>query len=509
MSVRWYQWPSVERQLVVFAKSFLGPHAFTVRLEDDRWICPTGSCDFNQHAIVVNPTACDGEPQAQYLVTRGLLAHEVGHARYTTPRDGTAPVVQQLTNILEDERVERIMGGQFWSVRAALTAVSRYAYTVSRPLGEPHGTLQDPDDPRWVVLAALQWRWAVRLGEPLKGRLSAVNQQRWMRIQPLVEQAWAAPDTARVYDLAEQVAAILGLRQPLPEAMLPLLAVTRGSRSGAAERRPSLGADWTGQDDVRAPGDQLPGALVGGDTVTPTDWRLAPPGPLMRAAEPLAGELVERLDLPAVARTPEWTDRYGRLSLRAAIRSQDATPFVVHEEPEPDPAAVAIGVLLDRSGSMDGPRMAAARVAAATLHLACAQLGIWHAVVAFEGADTVLGAGDASEPALARLAGLRAATGSRVGASYQHLLEQMIARPEPVKVAVVIHDGQPDDADTVVWLNRTAAEARIEVLGLGLELEDQNRAAMRTLFGDRYIECQRSAALAPTLAAVLNTLRRR
>ena len=85
----------------------------------------------------------------------------------------------------------------------------------------------------------------------------------------------------------------------------------------------------------------------------------------------------------------------------------------------------------------------------------------------------------------------------------------MIARPEPVQVAVVIHDGQPDDADTVVRLNRTAAEARIEVLGLGLELKDQNRAAMRTLFGDRYIECQRSAALAPTLAAVLNTLRRR
>ena len=197
------------------------------------------------------------------------------------------------------------------------------------------------------------------------------------------------------------------------------------------------------------------------------------------------------------------------VDLRLEDGELGVAPFVVHEEPEPDPEAVAIGVLLDRSGSMDGPRMAAARVAAATLHLACAQLDIWHAVVAFEGAATVLGAGDASELALARLAGLLPNTGSRVGASYQHLLEQMIARPEPVKVAVVIHDGQPDDADTVVWLNRAAADARIEVLGLGLELEDQNRAAMRTLFGDRYIECQRSAALAPTLAAVLNTLRRR
>ena len=105
-------------------------------------------------------------------------------------------------------------------------------------MGEPHGNLQDPDDPRWVVLAALQWRWAVRLGEPLKGRLSAVNEQRWMRVQPLVEQAWAAPDTARVYDLAEQIAAILGLRQPLAEAMLLLLTTTRG-RPRRRRRAPS------------------------------------------------------------------------------------------------------------------------------------------------------------------------------------------------------------------------------------------------------------------------------
>ena len=58
MSVRWYQWPSIERQLVVFAKSLLGPHAVTVRLTDDRWICPTGSYDLNQHAIVLNRKTC-------------------------------------------------------------------------------------------------------------------------------------------------------------------------------------------------------------------------------------------------------------------------------------------------------------------------------------------------------------------------------------------------------------------------------------------------------------------
>ena len=198
---------------------------------------------------------------------------------------------------------------------------------------------------------------------------------------------------------------------------------------------------------------------------------------------------VARIDLPDMPRTPAWTDRQGRLSLRAAIRSQDATPFIVHQEPEPDPDAVAIGVLLDRSGSMEGPRMEAARVATATLHLACAQLDIWHMVIAFQGATTVLRAGDASEPALARLAALTADTGSRVGPSYEDLLGQMTSRPEPVKVVVVIHHGQPDDYHAVAHLNQCTAEARIEVLGLGLELGAEHRRAM--------------------LAAVLNTLRQR
>ena len=236
MSVQWYQWPSIERQLVTFGKSFLGPYAFAVRLEDDRTICPSGMCDFGQRTITVNPRAFPGPPRTQYLLTRGVLAHEVGHARYTTPRDGATPVVQELTNVLEDERIERIMGGQFWSVRGALTGDwRRHAYWRAMPLGQPRGELQDLDDPRWVVLAAVQWRWAQRLGLPLKGRLSALNQRRWRKVKPFVERAWTARDTGRVYDLAEQIVAILGLQQTLPESLPMPAAPNRGMRSDAAE----------------------------------------------------------------------------------------------------------------------------------------------------------------------------------------------------------------------------------------------------------------------------------
>ena len=507
MFVQWYQWPSIERQLVTFGKSFLGPYAFAVRLEDDRTLCPSGVCDFGQRTITVNPRAFPGPPRTQYLLTRGVLAHEVGHARYTTPRDGATPVVQELTNVLEDERIERIMGGQFWSVRGALTALGRHAYWRAMPLGQPRGELQDLDDPRWVVLAAVQWRWAQRLGLPLKGRLSALNQRRWRKVKPLVERAWTARDTGRVYDLAEQIVAILGLRQTLSENLPMPVAANRGTRSDSAEPRPREGAGWTDPGELKAGEDDLPAELATAGFIS--DRQLAPPGPLLHAAEPLAAELVARLALPEVARTPEWTDRHGRLSLRAAIRSQDVTPFVVPTEPEPDPASVAVGVLLDRSGSMDGVRLAAAQTAAAVLHLACRELEIWHAVITFEGAETVVRTGDATERALARLAGLLANTGSSMGAAYRALLDEMSARPEALRLLVVIHDGEPQDPDAVRQLNACADAARIEVLGLGLELEATNRRAMRQLFGERFIDCRTPAALAPTLAGMVNTLRRR
>ena len=507
MTVQWWQWPSVERQLVTFAKSFLGPHAFAVALTVDPSVCRVGVCDFERREIAVNPTAIAGPPRQQYLITRGLLVHEVGHARYTAPRADAAPVVHQVANCLEDERIERIMGGQFWSVRGALTAVCRASYAAVGPLGQPRGDLQDPDDPRWVVVAALHWRWAQRLDEPLKGELSPRNRRLWRRVRPLVERAWAAPDTGRVYDLAEEIVRMLGLGPALPEPPLVLVAPGRGTRSDAAEPRPGGAAAWQGPGEPQAGADDLPAGLVGAGDYA--QWSMAPPGPLLRAAEPLAGELVARLALPEVAQTPDWSDRYGRLSVRAAIRSQDATPFVVAAEPEPDPTSVAVGVLLDRSGSMQGAAMEAARLATATLHLACAELGIWHAVTAFEGAMPMVRDDENSEQTLARLAGLHAGSGTRIGPSYEALLAQLRPRPEALKVLVLIHDGEPEDGSTVRQLNAGAADARIEVLGLGVALEAKNRAAMRELFAGRFIDCPTPEALAPLLAGVMNTFRRR
>jgi len=152
--------------------------------------------------------------------------------------------------------------------------------------------------------------------------------------------------------------------------------------------------------------------------------------------------------------------------------------------------------------------MEAARLATAALHLACAELGIWHAVTAFEGAMPMVRDDEVSEQTLARLAGLQATSGTRIGPSYEALLAQLRPRPEALKVLVLIHDGEPEDGSKVRQLNADAADARIEVLGLGVALEAKNRAAMRELFAGRFIDCPTPAALAPLLAGVVNTFRR-
>ena len=117
--------------------------------------------------------------------------------------------------------------------------------------------------------------------------------------------------------------------------------------------------------------------------------------------------------------------------------------------------------------------------------------------------------GCASERALARLAGLPANTGSCMHPAYHAVLTEMTALPEALKLLVIIHDGEPHDPPAVQHLNGSAAAAGIEVLGLGVELEAGNRREMRQLFGERFIDCPSAAALAPMLARVVNTLRRR
>ena len=121
----WYEWQNIRNRLLVFGRALQGAAPYRVRIEADFAKCPTGYCNFTQRTIAVNPTVFpDLRPRAAFQLTKALLVHEAGHRRFTTPRK-LPPVVHTVTNILEDERIERLMADEFAGVRHLLGLLGR------------------------------------------------------------------------------------------------------------------------------------------------------------------------------------------------------------------------------------------------------------------------------------------------------------------------------------------------------------------------------------------------
>jgi hypothetical protein len=122
---------------------------------------------FTKYLKELSAVALRGDAREQYALTRALLVHEAGHRRFTSP-GGLNGVAALVANCLEDERVERLMSDGFAGLRP-LDARS--------------------ESPGQVLAAVLMARWAERVGEALKGKLSEANQGRLELVLPLAREA--------------------------------------------------------------------------------------------------------------------------------------------------------------------------------------------------------------------------------------------------------------------------------------------------------------------------------
>ena len=204
MDDQWYERQDVKDQLLIFGRGIQGINPFDVILEPNPEKCYSGCCSFTDRKITVNPTLFSTPAREQYLLTKGLLVHEAGHRRHTTPFY-LPPITWEIANILEDERVENRMHEEFIGVQWLIHKLARRFYEDSRHL-DP--TSESPEE---VVAYFLQLRWALRIGQPVKGALSPLNQQLWEEIKPLVFEAWHAANTESVNQHAEEITEILGL----------------------------------------------------------------------------------------------------------------------------------------------------------------------------------------------------------------------------------------------------------------------------------------------------------
>jgi hypothetical protein len=80
-ALKWWQWSTVRRRLEVWTKALLRGRRYRVAL--DPKATDSGFCDPDRGRIVVNPEAFGEDDAQQWQATRGLLAHEAGHALFT------------------------------------------------------------------------------------------------------------------------------------------------------------------------------------------------------------------------------------------------------------------------------------------------------------------------------------------------------------------------------------------------------------------------------------------
>jgi len=502
MSVPWYEWRPVRQKLAAFGRAIQGVSPYGVVIEPDRARCPTGYCDFSRREIAVNPTCFRLEPRDAYRATQALLVHEAGHRRFTTPARLSGPVAF-VSNLLEDQRIETLMADQFAGLRPLVAYLAGLMYKRVRPV--------DPgsDDPVEVLGYILGLRWPTRLGKPVVGALSPRNRARWERMRPWVERAWHAESSVIVDRCAEEIVRLLGLRD-IPRWMRELQApfgriVGKRAKGDEAERC-VLASGTPGESGVPMdpglpplPDDHPEGK--GKHAIAP-----APYMALVRRLEPLVRELVEELSFEQALAEPVPCSRGTRLSIRQAIRTP-GTPFLAAEEGVRAPPTLTFRLLVDHSTSMNwGQRMRYAREGAMLMHLVAVELGVPHAIAVVPN-DVRIADLESGERGLALIAGLRGATAwEDIGLGIGTHGREMLQRKEDIKLVLCIHDGMPNDAE-LAREECGRLRGRVEVIGLGLDLDEGCELRMRRIFGpDRLILCRTPQGLPRKLGNLLRAI---
>jgi hypothetical protein len=508
MALRWWEWKHIQDRLKLWGRALQGVDPYRIELTEEPGL--TGLTDFSNHLIKVNPEMIAGlKPREGYEITKAVLCHEAGHRRFTAPVE-LSWVVHMVANILEDQRIESLIMEEFAGTRPLIRRLTEALYEKS-PEMEP------TDDPGQVVAAALQWRWAVRLGVGLKGELSEVNKERWEQVRPVAEEAWVAATSDEVNTIAWHIVQLLGLNETqIPSWVVTALDRCVGHRtrddrteSKAPATPRSFDAESDGGEGTPAPFD---GEVVPNSKRVGRDYPIEPMpyAELEALATPMARELIDELTFIPADDEPEPSDRGGSLSLRQCLRER-GRPFLVRDGERLAPPVMAVRVVIDHSTSMNHATAGRTRIqraaeAAMMLHLAFSELGTEHGISVMP-QQVELANLTSGEKGKALVAGMvPARTGHEdLAVAVRTRADELLATVADIRLLFVLHDGYPNDADRARSLCQTF-RGKVEVIGVLLDPDDGTVSAMREIFGaDRLVACP-SKELPKKLAAMLEAI---
>jgi len=516
MAMPWYEWGNIIKKLISFGKAMQGISPYRVLVEADILKCRSGYCDFSNQEIAVNPALFPKlQPKDQYQLTKALLVHEAGHRRFTDPKE-LPPIIQQVANILEDERIERQMRNEFAGVRWLLTKLSKQLYKETKPIDET------TDNPGEVIAYFLQLRWAAQIGKPVKGSLSAKNQDLWEKVKSLVFAAWEAETFDLVCKNAAEIVRILGFKI----IVIPAWAIEILRKLGSLKGK-RIDGDFTEitggviLKDKRSKSEEKPEPFDG--EVLPNKSRAGkgseaiPPKPYLELEErvkPLVKELIDELIVEEKPINLEPEERGGRFSVREYIRDE-SRPFLCEEGFAKTPPTINLKIIVDHSTSLNYgkvgryTRIESMVQAIMTLHLVCLELGTPHEVIVTP-QQVIIADLESGERGKALIAGLSPALCDYedMGLAIKNHALPMQDYEEDIKIALCLTDGACNDAELGKEICR-ALRGKVEVIGVLLDPDNHTKSYLFDMFGkDRVIACK-AEQLPQKLGNVLRSIRGR
>jgi len=518
----WWIWRDVQQRLSKWAMALLQGRRVTIRLE------PEGTGYYAPIAKVIqaNPQLFPDQPvEAQFRVTQGLLAHECGHAWFTGSwPDQDENVLQELTNILEDERIERSICVLYPGVKPAIRLLGDLVYTEIKPV---------EDFKFQAYTCCLAWRWAhTRTSEEEMFRKIKVEREGkdlWAKIRPLVEQSWESLDTQSVIALARDILKMLDI--PASKKPMGLKGVNSSGIPAAGASPlplPKRAADSTPGLGVELSDEDLPPIPSSGK------GRSIDPQPYISLEEkvtPAATRLAEALKEPQQDQRSSAHAYRGRYNFRQEIRTPE-TPNLVRQEVGVAKRSLALYVLVDRSGSMDRYEEAV-KESLMTIYLAATKVGI-PIGMAFFGEDDFYSCSmplhpdrievdrvvaeitpitdKPDETPKSLIAGYTGwASNEYLDWGFRKAEEALKARPERLRVVLVVHDGEPvyryrsAVSDWDLSLNHLRSMERVGIIPIGVHLGNENLEKLHKLFS-RLVNCQNGNALPEKLGSLLSCL---
>lgn len=488
--------------------------------------CDTGYTDFEKRRCWLNAEVLPkAGPTDQFVSAVFLAAHERAHARWTDfvaedfnardPKTG-----QQMTtsdgkpypdralhncwNILEDERIERLLGRDFPHLHRYLKSGNELLLALVQPV-------QPTDDPAQVLTHVLRRRLCTRAGIVEPNRLSKKNRDLLAKCEPLLDEAFGCTSSRRVVEIAREVLKILQIDgSGGGGTSIAILSGQKGKRGSGDEAESSGATEEEGQlYAVEVSGDlseELEELMTGigyspevrrGGSITP-----APYAELLREVLPYAAPLRHLFQVPPSKRSTIYEESGARLSMRALKRTPK-TPFRT-DTPPTKKGHIALTLVIDDSGSMMGAREHQAKLTALLCNEALAGVHKVRAVLAPSGRVAI----DRGFKEMSRA--FVAGYDSNSGTHYARVMEQELAKLEALgkgytRYLILVADGQSgsEDGRHCAKLVARARKKGIHTFGIGIEMGQEGTDFFGQIFGPQYLALSQATELPSRMQSLL------